>query len=803
MKSTLSRHFVATLKYVLGTLMLLAAPAHAQCLDEWLPGQGVPGANATVVASVQYAPPGGTLATYVAGSFSYLGSERITSVARWTGSTFEPVAEFNGPVSALCVFDNKLIVGGAFTTIDGVSIARIAAWNGTTWQSLGSGIPSGGVLALTTSGSRLFAGGVFTNAGGVTVSNVAQWTGSVWQAVGTGLNAQCRALQWFGGFLYAGGDFSTAGGVTTNRLARWNSSSGWNTAGTFFLNSQLSSQTYVVAFAVVGADLYAAGQYLQSGSSVISRVSRFLPTTVSWGEVGTTAPDTFSEAGTLAAHDGKLIFGGYFRRIGTGGALGQPDSNGIASYNGTSWSPLGTGLSPSRGTVSGLVSLPEGLLASGLFDMAGTTRGVANLLRWDGTTWLPVFTDGTNGRVLAMLRHNDQLYIAGSFSRIEGVQANGIARWNGTSWEAFGQPLADASSLRTVKTLASYNGELIAGGQFSIPTVAGTSNIARWDGSSWAPLGSGCSSIVEAFEIFNGELIVGGSFTSAGGVAGTSKLARWNGSSWSAFVPGVASETVGGVLALKVHGNDLMVAGGSRFRISGIAGTTGIAAWNGSTWSPLASGVPEGDTRSVQRIASDGTSLYIAGDFPSVTGISGTSGLARWDGSAWSSVGGGLKTLASGAVSFGGLWVNDGTLYASGQFDAVATTSQPVGPFLAKFSSTWESVATTAPTSGGMLFEDTGTLYVGATVPNTSNAKPSVNLSRLACQSPPVCPGDLNGDTIVDDADFVLFADAYNLLDCLDPLMPVGCPSDLNSDQFVDDADFVLFADAYNALLCP
>jgi hypothetical protein len=32
--------------------------------------------------------------------------------------------------------------------------------------------------------------------------------------------------------------------------------------------------------------------------------------------------------------------------------------------------------------------------------------------------------------------------------------------------------------------------------------------------------------------------------------------------------------------------------------------------------------------------------------------------------------------------------------------------------------------------------------------------------------------------------------------------MPVGCPADLTGDAFVDDADFVLFASAYNALVC-
>lgn len=67
----------------------------------------------------------------------------------------------------------------------------------------------------------------------------------------------------------------------------------------------------------------------------------------------------------------------------------------------------------------------------------------------------------------------------------------------------------------------------------------------------------------------------------------------------------------------------------------------------------------------------------------------------------------------------------------------------------------------------------------------------------------PPCVGDLNADGTVDDADFVIFVLAYNVLDCADATMASGCPSDFNRDGFVDDADFVLFVVAYNALLCP
>lgn len=65
------------------------------------------------------------------------------------------------------------------------------------------------------------------------------------------------------------------------------------------------------------------------------------------------------------------------------------------------------------------------------------------------------------------------------------------------------------------------------------------------------------------------------------------------------------------------------------------------------------------------------------------------------------------------------------------------------------------------------------------------------------------CPADLNGDGVVDDADFSIFIVAYDILDCSDASMAPGCPADLNKDGLVDDSDFSLFAAAYDALLCP
>ncbi len=62
-----------------------------------------------------------------------------------------------------------------------------------------------------------------------------------------------------------------------------------------------------------------------------------------------------------------------------------------------------------------------------------------------------------------------------------------------------------------------------------------------------------------------------------------------------------------------------------------------------------------------------------------------------------------------------------------------------------------------------------------------------------------VCAADFNCDAQVDDADFVIFAGAYNDL-TIPPANPI---CDLNGDGLVEDSDFVIFVAAYNDLLCP
>ncbi|MFH1748250.1 MAG: hypothetical protein ABIG44_14545, partial [Planctomycetota bacterium] len=86
-----------------------------------------------------------------------------------------------------------------------------------------------------------------------------------------------------------------------------------------------------------------------------------------------------------------------------------------------------------------------------------------------------------------------------------------------------------------VLALTVYNGELIAGGYFTTAGGVSANCIAKWNGTSWAPLGtgmaefpgSGFSPAVGALAVYNGALIAVGNFAVAGDVT-ANHIAKWS-----------------------------------------------------------------------------------------------------------------------------------------------------------------------------------------------------------------------------------------------------------------------------------
>jgi len=166
------------------------------------------------------------------------GDTNISVFDRLSG--FRPLSSgTNGPVNALCIFDDgsgpALFAGGDFTDAGGVAVHSIAKWDGESWSDVGGGIKGGllaGVYSLAVfddgNGEALFVGGNFDSAGGQPASNVARWDGANWSALGDGVTGDGATVLTMTPFktgnkefLYVGGWFDQAGGLPSNNIARW------------------------------------------------------------------------------------------------------------------------------------------------------------------------------------------------------------------------------------------------------------------------------------------------------------------------------------------------------------------------------------------------------------------------------------------------------------------------------------------------------------------------------------------------------------------------------------------------------
>ncbi|MFO1009139.1 MAG: immunoglobulin domain-containing protein [Planctomycetota bacterium] len=272
----------------------------------------------------------------------------------------------------------------------------------------------------------------------------------------------------------------------------------------------------------------------------------------------------------------------------------------------------------------------------------GATYGVA---LWDGATLtkLGVTQNGAGaGNVNSVAVFDDgtgpALYLGGLFQSVDGVAAAGVAKWNGTSWSPLG-----AGIVGTVNRLrAADDGTgtaLFATGSFDLAGGGAAAKIAKWNGSAWSALGSGLDA--QGFALLGADLgagprlLVGGAFSFAGGVTAL-RVAAWNGSSWSSVAP---LSPTSDVRAMAVFNGALYVGGN--------ASSSFFRRLAGTTWqSP--SPQPNGMVRTLT-VHDDGSgpALYLGGDFLNV-GTSPYVHAARWDGAQYSGLGLGLGNSSVG-----------------------------------------------------------------------------------------------------------------------------------------------------------
>lgn len=376
---------------------------------------------------------------------------------------------------------------------------------------------------------------------------------------------------------------------------------------------------------------------------------------------------------------------------------------------------------PSRpnGKVTTVVQVGQDIYIGGEFTMVGTVAA-NRIARWDGTVWHSLGTgagNGVNNFVSDLAAGpNGELYVGGGFTAAGGVPAHKVARWNGTTWSSIG---TTSTIVDVVGDMAvGNNGELYVGGFFSLSGGRAPGYVARWNGMTWSQLGRGTDLPIQALAVApNGDVYVGGYFeqcynsfstTPSSAVVEARNVARWNGTQWHSLGTGVANGVNSDVDALTVTASGEVYAGG-RFNMAGSRPANCIARWNGTAWSSLGTGTANGVNNFVTSVITTNNGDVYAGGIFTEAGGALANRVARWNGSAWTSLGAGT-TNGMNDVVLGLFASSDGDVYAAGSFTRA-------GRAAAHMVARWQGTAWN-PLRTGIANGINGTVYALAVASN-------------------------------------------------------------------------------------
>ena len=345
-----------------------------------------------------------------AGQFTLFNGMSINRIVRLNtegnfDATFDTGTGFNNSVAFTSIqSDGKIIVGGQFSSFNGVLINRIARLNQNgsldATFDIGTGFNSTVRSINIQTDGKIVVGGSFTEFNGTTVNRIIRLNsdGTIDPSFdsGVGFNGDVRSLNiQTDGKIIVGGDFTSFNGVTRNYITRLNSDGSLDVSfnpGSGFNNSVYSSNIQVDGKIIVG------GSYTNFDGTARNRIARLNT-------------------------DGSLD------------ALFDPGTG----FNNTVWS---TNIQSDGQIVVG----GEFISFNGIF--------VKRLARLNQVGSLDTtfnqnidFNSGVNNNIFTISIAGDgKIIVGGTFTKIDGIWRNRIARLSGCSISAVTDVVSSCSS---------------------------------------------------------------------------------------------------------------------------------------------------------------------------------------------------------------------------------------------------------------------------------------------------------------------------------------------------------------------
>ncbi len=532
--------------------------------------------------------------------------------------------------------------------------------------------PNGRVNTLYVAGNRLFVGGSFTKVGDVvrnylvmvdkTTGQANSWNSSV--------NGVVNSVTMFGNNLYVGGTFTSIGGQTRNRLASV------DTVNALATTWNPNPDNLVRKLVLNGLKLYVLGDFTTIVGQPRTRLASF---TMSTGNLDTWSPNPNGRVYDLVVsgtnvnyYPGAIYVCGGFSQIG--GAIRNylaalDNTNG----NVTPWTPV------THDTVMSMAIMDNLLFAGGKFvwvNTSGANAGRTGLCSFDlnntgqVTAWVPnpINTFGKLHSIITLAAYNNQVYAGGDFF---GVKCNNnykpyIAAINAVTGVAL---IFNPYTNGVVRTFHINGNYLYVGGDFTEIQNWGTNTmlprnriaqvVLGTNGSvtGWNPDANGSVMSIASKGLY---IYAGGTFSTIGGNPrprlSAIKISDGTSSTWTPSPNDTVKCLAVGGDTLFVGGDFTSIASATRNRLASF-GLTGNTL---TTFDPNANG-------EVNAIAFKNNKLFAGGLF---TNIAGASRLRFASFNVKTNAITSLDPLASGFTynSVTSLFASDSAIYVSGNF---------------------------------------------------------------------------------------------------------------------------------------
>ena len=266
---------------------------------------------------------------------------------------------------------------------------------------------------------------------------------------------------------------------------------------------------------------------------------------------------------------------------------GSENLNLFLHWNGKTWRQV-SGPSQPEGALSGVsVTSADDAWAVGTYQSPSALADVTLALHWNGRKWarVPTPDPGSGGNQLlgvAALSRKDAWAVGASLNSSTSEYRTLILHWNGRKWSRAGAPAVSTLGTQLAGVAAVSGSDAWAVGRFDNASNFDNPLILRWNGRSWrrARAPARASSLEELFAVAASSATrawaVGIGPCVGGGVdcPSHSLTLRWNGTRWAA----VSSPSVS-------DGRDQNI-------LTGVAMTSGAAAWAAGSYYPAVAGTP-------------------------------------------------------------------------------------------------------------------------------------------------------------------------------------------------------------------